>query len=347
MEDSGWYAANYTKSKVSPWGHNAGCDFVREPCLVQENGETVVPDYGKGYFCTKNSQRGCSPSHFYKMGCTQLDYDLFFESDRPPPQFQYFPENPAYGGLKQADFCPLYGSVYRANAHDLDCRDPANGGGVQLYAEVFDKDSMCYESSTGVGRCYTSKCIYDEFYLAVNVRGEWLRCEEDFQVLEFKGTGGVLAATLTCPRLSSACPDMFCPANCAGRGVCNFEAIVNGTTRPKCECFDENDDSPGCSSTLKLDGRYIDDSSDLVNKQSKNFFDPLIAVFTDNPDTWETESWIWASALFVIFLLLILCVCSSFWPQKKHQRVNRSDDYYESPRNSPRRKHYRGNRYSR
>ena len=56
MEDSGWYAANYSKSKISPWGHNAGCSFVHEPCLIQQDGETIVPDYGKGYFCTKNCE---------------------------------------------------------------------------------------------------------------------------------------------------------------------------------------------------------------------------------------------------------------------------------------------------
>ena len=348
MEDSGWYSANYSKSNVSPWGHGAGCDFVRKPCLVQNaNGETEVPEYGKGYFCTQSKQKGCSPSHFYKMGCTLIDYDLFYNGDGPPEQFQYFPNDSGFGGLKQADFCPVYGSVYKSDAHELDCRDPANGNQVQLYAEEYNENSTCFESSTGAGKCYVSQCVLDEFHLAVQVRGEWFKCERDFQVIEIKGTGGVLSASITCPRLSSVCPDMFCPGNCAGRGICNFDAVVNGINRPQCECFDKTDETPGCSATLVLDGRYIDDSSGLVNVIAKNFFDPLVAVFTDNPNEWITASWIWASALFVVFILLILCVCSTFWPTNKgkdHRRVPRSDDYGGggggggSPRRSPRRK---------
>ena len=39
-------------------------------------------------------------------------------------------------------------------------------------------------------------------------------CEEDFQQIEVSKFG----TTVTCPRLSQAFPDMFCPVNCAERG---------------------------------------------------------------------------------------------------------------------------------
>ena len=104
MEDSGWYAANYSQAVVSPWGHGVGCDFVRKPCLIKGTNEveTTVPEYGRGFFCTKASQKGCSPTHNYKMSCLFRDYSLQSTNNAPPEEFQYF-SNPSLGGLKTAE----------------------------------------------------------------------------------------------------------------------------------------------------------------------------------------------------------------------------------------------------
>lgn len=331
MEDSGWYAANYSKANVSPWGHGVGCDFARKPCLeLGTDGETTVPDYSRGYFCTKASDRGCSPTHNYKMACFFRDYGLSSTSQAPPAHFQYF-SNPSLGGLKTADYCPIFGDNYKSSVHDLDCRDPANGDGIdwQGLGEKYGSNSTCFESSRGEGLCYTSKCVRDEFKLHVQMQGLWFTCESDFQEIEIPTTvASVLGRKITCPRLSSVCPDMFCPANCAGRGVCNFEAIVDGVQRPKCECFDTSDNSEGCTTSLTLDGRYIEDSSGLFNVNIKGFFDDLIAVFTDQPETWNTASWCWASGLFGLFLILVLCICSTFWPKRRPKR----SEYNRAPR---------------
>jgi len=319
MEDSGWYMANYSQSRVSPWGHSVGCDFLTEPCLYS-NGvttRTIVPDYGKGFFCTDASLRGCAPSNLYKMACTVIDYGIYFNSNVPDVQFQYFPEEPNLGGPRQADYCPLYGSTYSGKEpNQLDCRDQNNADLINIYNEEYGENSMCFETTSGEGRCYKAQCILSEFLLKVNVRGEWLTCEKDFQRIPIKVGGGTIPSTLTCPRLSSACPDMFCLSNCAGRGVCNFTAVINGTKRPKCECFDKNDTSAACASSLLIDGKYLNDSTHLVSKVVENFFDPLVAVFVDHPDEWATVSWAWASGLFIIFLLLLLCICTSLWPSK-------------------------------
>lgn len=37
---------------------------------------------------------------------------------------------------------------------------------------------------------------------------------------------------------------MFCPANCGGRGICNYNAQF-----PVCECFDPDDTSNDCRNT--------------------------------------------------------------------------------------------------
>lgn len=166
--------------------------------------------------------------------------------------------------------------------------------------------------------------------LKINVRGEWHTCEYDFQTLEVRVGAGALPQTLVCPRLSAACPDLFCPFTCAGRGICNYNYTVNGTIQPRCECFDSTDTSPGCSSSLIPDGGFLDNSDGLFNNFEENFFDPLIAVFVDHPDKWTTSSWAWAAGLMTVFLIMMLCICSAFWPAPNTKSV---PTHRGSPRN--------------
>ena len=184
-----------------------------------------------------------------------------------------------------------------------------------LHSEVYGEDSKCIQSSAGEGLCYKTACVKDDMSLRIQVLGEWKICEYDFQQHSVRVGQGLLETKLTCPRLSQACPDLFCPFNCAGRGTCNYANTVNGTIQPKCECFDETDTSPGCSDSLVPDGGFLEDSSGLFNNLEENFFDPLIAVFVDHPDAWTTASWGWAGGLVAVFLVLLLCICSSFCPQ--------------------------------
>jgi len=322
MEDSGWYKANYSLARIIPWGHGRGCDFVSKPCIVPNNeGIVSIPDYGKGFFCTQSAVRGCSSELTHKMACTVLNYDLYFPVVLPPDNMAYFRDQPTQGGPRQADYCPLYGSTYAGlTPEQLDCREPNNLDSLNFYGEFYGENSMCFESSRGEGLCYFSQCILDERVLKVFIRNTWLTCEYDFQKVELETSSGVLGGSVTCPRLSSACPDMFCPANCAGRGTCDFSNVVNGTVAAKCLCDDETDTSPGCSESLVLDGKYVQNSGGLSILLSQGFFDPLVSVFIDHPDLWTTESWAWAAGLFAILLLMILCICSSFWPQKPKKR---------------------------
>lgn len=224
MEDSGWYMANYTMSQVSPWGHGAGCDFVFEKCIDSVNGEAEVPAFGRGYFCNKANSRGCSPAHTHKMACTVIDYSLYFPPNPPPPQFQYFPNDLTLGGPRQADFCPLYGSTYSGlSAEQLDCRIDTNKDIINIFGEHYGEQSKCFETTTGEGRCYQAQCIRNERVLKVLLRGNWETCESDFQEISIKSASGVFDGTLICPKLASVCPDMFCPANCAGRGEHNSQ----------------------------------------------------------------------------------------------------------------------------
>ena len=139
-----------------------------------------------------------------------------------------------------------------------------------------------------------------------------------------------------CPRLSDACPDLFCPFNCAGRGVCNYETVVNGTVRPTCECFDPTDTSPGCSDSLLPAGDFMDDATGLFDNVQEDFFDPLVAVFVDHPDKWTSSSWAWAAGLFTVFLVMLLCICSTFWPESNKKELESAKFGIKSPGSSPR-----------
>jgi leishmanolysin len=98
MEDSGWYKANYTSSRMSPWGLGSGCSFVNQPCLTQgTSGGTEVPSYGRGFFCNSGEEKGCSSEHTHKMACTIIDYYYFVPQTLPDVQYQYFPDAPSKG----------------------------------------------------------------------------------------------------------------------------------------------------------------------------------------------------------------------------------------------------------
>jgi hypothetical protein len=154
----------------------------------------------------------------------------------------------------------------------------------------------------------------------IRIRGEWQICEFDGQLLDVTvGSLAPLPQTLVCPRLTQACPDLFCPFNCAGRGVCNYDNIFNGTVRPACECFDTSDTSLGCSDSQIPDGDFLRDASGLFDNLEENFLDALVAVFVDDPELWTTASWAWAAGMITILLVLLLCICSSCWPKRKRK----------------------------
>lgn len=139
MEDSGWYQANYTNSRMSPWGLGSGCDFVNEPCLIasSDGSAPTIPDFSKGFFCNKGEEKGCSSEHTHKLACTVVDYAYYVPQSLPDQPYQYFSSSPSLGGPKQADFCPVYGSPYNGlTAEGLSCQNPNNGNQFNVYRYV-------------------------------------------------------------------------------------------------------------------------------------------------------------------------------------------------------------------
>jgi leishmanolysin-like peptidase len=135
MEDTGWYLSNYSISRMSSFGLGAGCDFVKNKCLqIDESGNTVVPNYSKGYFCNQGAAKGCSAELTHKLACTVLDYSFYVPQELPAAQYQYFPNEPSKGGPEQADYCPVFGTTYNNLRIDqLDCTNPSNTPSLNVY----------------------------------------------------------------------------------------------------------------------------------------------------------------------------------------------------------------------
>jgi leishmanolysin-like peptidase len=145
LEDSGWYRANYTNSRMSPWGLGVGCDFVEKPCLVINSaGETVVPIYSKGFFCNEGAAKGCSNEHTHKLACRILDYNFYVPQVLPASQYQYFQNEPSKGGSKEADYCPIYANTYNnLEVGQLACANPSNLPTLNVYRYA----NICFAAS--------------------------------------------------------------------------------------------------------------------------------------------------------------------------------------------------------
>jgi len=295
FEDSGWYRSNFSMAEISPWGHAAGCEFLEDDC-INLSGE--IPDFGKGFFCNSAKSNGCNAGHTHKASCNILTYPA---DATIPLAFQYF-RNPLVGGLAQANFCPIFNSYHES----FDCRIPSNSpdqkGYGNFYGESWGSNSRCFHTATGEdeeeSRCYPHACVKDEHVLKLLIRDKWYTCSEDFEVIDVSDYRDL---RVTCPRLSSVCPDMFCPANCVGKGICKYAPDRPGAPpRASCECDDPEDKSPGCSPSLVINKTWVDTLSEPPETLEGVLFDPLLQLFETLPDQWTNRSWAWAGTLIVL-----------------------------------------------
>jgi len=284
MEDTGWYKANFQNTNISPFGHGAGCPFVNDDCII--NGG-VVPDSSKGFFCSTilqidnklNDQQltgfpTCDPSHTKMSLCDLIDArEVSYDIDWPHHYFDNMNLGPRY--FLWADFCPIPHLI------TTDCRDESqNDSPHNIPGEEFSKSSMCFNaklpspslvkssssnnppSNSGSNTmpyslCLKARCNKDYRILEINVDGRLFRCAKDFQTHQHPSLSGV---TFECPRFSAACPDLVCPSNCSGKGVCNHET-------GKCTCFNNQDESFGCygmttPSNSKVDNNFNNNIND-------------------------------------------------------------------------------------
>lgn len=255
LKDTGWYDVTFASKYIqnNPFGLGAGCEFLDEDnCIVDDK----VPDKFGPYFCdsvtyfngdgkiSKGSETTCDPSHNHVAYCDLFDFSTALPSGvdvmRNNIKSQF--SNPNLASLFiQADNCPI------PSIFTVDCTDSSNSIGNKLYPEEqHGAESRCFNSlfehpsHGGISRgvCLRSYCNQSDRTLEVHLGRQIITCENEGDKHPFVSTEEV---SFICPKLSSVCPEMFCPAMCSGQGFCNHDSDP-----PKCECYDEEDNSPGC-----------------------------------------------------------------------------------------------------
>jgi leishmanolysin-like peptidase len=224
LEDSSWYKANFTAATTPSFGRAAGCGFVYESCIAKGK----VPDYSSGYFCNTSDETrtGCDFNHRNKAGCDLQRYA------KPPLKFQYFhPENPEFGSIyEDVDYCPMR-SKHLASCSSAGTRMPS-----QFQEEFFDDSSRCYETDAGAPICLETICNPQDQSLNFIVEGKSFICRYHGETIDVG-----LDYSIVCPRLAAICPDLVCPSDCSGHGICDYCQEV-----PTCICDNPFDKSPGC-----------------------------------------------------------------------------------------------------
>jgi len=223
LEDSGWYKVSYRGSQMSPVGHGLGCDFAKSPCIVNDS----VPDYGRGVFCNtpveldgngvvaENNPMYCDASHTKIALC-----DLWHADDQRASAdlmgLNYFTNDELVSLHVQADFCPM-----PRISTGVDCTDPMGKSGTSFTVypgEVFGSGSRCVNAvnNDGLSRPACMKVECSDGLKKVVVGNQV--CQEDGQIINFADGG-----SFECPRLTTICPQFFCPSGCCGQGTCDFE----------------------------------------------------------------------------------------------------------------------------
>ncbi|KAL7528485.1 hypothetical protein ACHAXR_002472, partial [Thalassiosira sp. AJA248-18] len=255
LQDSGWYKAVFRKSTVPLFGRGAGCGFIEGNCI----GESV-PDYSRGFFCSDTTEenhqdlvfdpqpRGCDFSHNHKADCSSLG-----ESE------------------SGAAFCPM------RMANIKSCSDMTNF--PSLAGEMFSLNSRCFVTDTPTSVCLESYCNSIDSKIDIVVEEKVYQCDYEGQLLDL---GSYI---VQCPRLAVICPHLVCPANCSGKGVCDY-----CLESPQCVCDDPFDESPGCyGDSSEAEAGNPRDADDEVRSTMNKLFQLMEASEDNEKDLQEED----------------------------------------------------------
>jgi len=169
-------------------------------------------------------------------------------------QNNYFPNNPSLGPMiiKDALYCPiphltLYDCRYNTliTTSDSSSSTPNNITTIKKRKkfEIFGNNSRCFNVKiSGVQNnafCFEMSCDTNNKSIDINVNGITYTCYENMKEIIIFSENNMI---LSCPSFITLCSNLVCPANCSGRGKCNFKTY-------KCECFDSNDTSETCANS--------------------------------------------------------------------------------------------------
>ena len=273
LEDSGWYRANYQSNYVhlGTFGHGAGCSFLEENCIDSDGN---VPEAMEGNFCNSLvSTRGgsinvansrsqkCDPTHTQKAYCDWLETGKNGQTLEPAPAFfQYVDGNPNLRPytFTTADYCPI------AHLSQNSCFEKSGRTTQEQLnvGEYYGPDSRCVETdgSRSYSLCLQTNCNKDLGQVEIIAGGQRRKCEYDGQVhtvYNDDDDDGSEPVRIKCPKAALLCPELFCPANCAGRGECVYSSDTAGQPLAKCVCDSEEDTTGGCFKTpLRFSDSY-------------------------------------------------------------------------------------------
>merc|ERR1712194_444549 len=123
-----------------------------------------------------------------------------------------------------------------------------------LAGEIYSLNSRCFATDTPTSICLESYCNSIDFKIDIVVGGKVTQCDYEGQELDLE-----LGYIVQCPRLAVVCPHLVCPANCSGKGVCDYCLEI-----PQCICDDFFDETPDCSGHFHLN-TLIEKDADKEN----------------------------------------------------------------------------------
>eukprot|EP01116_Phalansterium_solitarium_P017119 TRINITY_DN4137_c0_g1_i2.p1 TRINITY_DN4137_c0_g1~~TRINITY_DN4137_c0_g1_i2.p1 ORF type:complete len:730 (-),score=220.18 TRINITY_DN4137_c0_g1_i2:455-2644(-) len=181
LEDTGYYATDYSAAENLQWGQNQGCGFATGRC------ETTWTS--PGYFCSSSLDPiKCSPEGD-SFGKCNFVYNL--TSSAPGPYDRHFPNNRWAGGDANADYC----TFTEPTTFCLDPSQSSSNGGQ------FGSNSTCFTLAGGSGPsadCFSFSCP-DANTLRVTVSGVSTLCPQGTSLNLPSGR------TLPCPSAVSVC----------------------------------------------------------------------------------------------------------------------------------------------
>ena len=105
-----------------------------------------------------------------------------------------------------------------------------------LDGEQYGSLSKCFNTDKEP-LCLKGICNAGDHTIDVHYANDVFTCSSDGQVIDTKK-----GLRIECPRIAAVCPNLHCPSNCSGRGVCD----EGRDGRHTCICDNPFDDSPGC-----------------------------------------------------------------------------------------------------
>eukprot|EP00899_Mesostigma_viride_P002198 jgi/Mesvir1/1197/Mv17689-RA.1 len=221
LEDSGWYAANYSAAEPFRWGWHEGDTFVLDRCSK----------WSPRYFCRSHGNL-CTFDRRAEGYCAMQAYN-----QNLPGWAQYL-DDPRMGGVSSlSDYCPIVEAFSDGSclSGTVDSNGALRGESKGLTTRCFERNllDVNYQGGSWGTGCYKQRCN-SQGQLEISVGTQWVACPPQGGNITFTGYHGFVR----CPPSRELCNEaelqedaavgLSCLNNCSRRGQC-----IDG----HCDCF--------------------------------------------------------------------------------------------------------------